>query len=618
MTAPEIAGIEFIEVVRVGSTAVTWKAIQRSLDRVVLVRIMNPDTSEVERENYESVARTVARIKHPNLIQVIDVARRDDGMAYAVLEAVDGMSLKELLATRQQLDQRRTVQIAMSIASALDSAWKQASLIHRNLRLEDIYLTDAGTVKITEFSAATVIMPGTNPLAHDGGLIVGTPAYMAPEQVRGDHDIDFRADIYGLGAVLYHLLTGVAPFAFEDDPARVMEMQISGTLPSPRVANNQVSAAMDTVIARCMMKDPNDRYAWWQDVLADLERISLRKSVEPLVRDARGLPQSTLAPYMAAAVAGAAPRAAAVGSGAKAGKSAQERVEARESVSKTPDGGPDSGTRFLLWVMLLAVVAVAAVYRWNNSDVLPPEQTQEIRRQPTAPLYGVRETNRQETSPTTAPSVQTPAPIISPPQTAPTVKPAPTAEPARPATPEPEINTTAPISGPDMIPSLVASVTDALIGEDYEAAAGLLRAAAGRTGGESARAAALKLLENPLSIDDVVGIHLLENYRGKVTRIRFQNRDVSIVPDSYAAGYAKVELVGADGSRRPWSMKISSLAPSDRLRFLGTPEPTSQPDAERDMAIALLAMAARDKYVMRRMTERVAPLAPFLNEAASR
>lgn len=588
MTAPQIPGIEILETARESSTAVTWKALQRSLDRLVSVRVLKPDVTEPQREAYESVARAVAHIKHPNLIQVIDVARCDDGTSYTVLEAVEGVTLKEELKRDVQFTPLKAAKIGVAIADALDAAWKQASLIHRNLKPEDLCITRAGTVKIIEFSAATLIQPGSDPLSHDGGLIVGTPNYMSPEQAQGRHDLDFHSDMYGLGALLYHLVTGVAPFAFEPDPARVMELQIMGSLPSPRVANAKVSAGLDAVIARCMMKDPNARYAWWQDVVADLQRASKGRPVSR--------PEETNVHSLSTIAAFTPPRS--VPGRRSASDGAAARVAAREG--GRPEGGPSSGTRFLLWALLAAGLATLAVHRWKNPDrpaAVPPERTATPPQPAAAPSASpaeapVRAPDAPSAETATTPSVASQIEV-----------------PASPSTP-------ASAAVGTLSEALVATVAEALRREDLNAARELLRAAAGREGGETERAAALKALDGALTTDDVVGIRLLESYRGKLVRVTFRGRELTVTPDRYAAGFAMVELVAADGTKRPWSMKIAELGIADRLRFLGIPPDAGAPEPATDAAIALLAVASEDRDLMRRMAVRVPGLAPFLTYAA--
>jgi hypothetical protein len=497
------------------------------------------------------------------------------------------VTLKEELKRDVQFDPLKAAKVGTAVADALDAAWKQASLIHRNLKPEDLCITRDGTVKIVEFSAATIIQPGADPLAHDCGMIVGTPAYMSPEQAQGRHDLDFHADIYGLGALLYHLVTGVAPFAFETDLGRVMELQVTGSLPSPRVANAKVTAGLDAVITRCMMKDARARYAWWQDVVADLQRVSKGR---PVSRDphADSHSLSTIAPHTP-------PRA--LPGRRDPSKGAAARVASRE-LGGASDAGPGAGTRSLLWLLLVVGLGALASYRWNHSDTPASSSVDSV-----PPPEAIR------TSPELREAARTSAPVAA-------------VVPYTPVTPtvSDSEGEAAAASVPDpnaLAETLVAAVADALRREEVNAARELLRAAAGRTGGESARAAALKTLEGALTPDDVVGIRLLERYRDKPTRVSYQGRELTIVPSRYVAGFAMVDLLGTDGSKRPWSMKISTLPVADRLRFIGIPPDEGAPDPERDAAIALLAIASEDRDLMRRLATRAPGLAPFLLYAAT-
>lgn len=589
--------------VRESSTTLTWKALQRSLDRVVYVRALKPGSSESQREAFEAVARAVAKLKHPNLIQAFDVARQEDGSSYIVLEAVEGPTLAELLKRETQMDPVRVAKIGAGVADALDAAWKQTSLIHRNLKPENLCVTHEGVVKIVEFGAATLIQPGVDPLQHDGGLIVGTPNYMAPEQAQGAHDLDFHSDMYGLGALLYHLVTGVAPFGYEPDPHKTMELQVTGTLPSPRVANPKVPGSLETVLARLMMKDPHARYDWWQDAVADLQRVSLGR---PIPKDKGADPEAlgTLAPF-------APPRRSARRQSTSAGGArtpAPSRPSALAEARSENRPSPSEPVRFALWVALLVALAGLAVYRWEHPEatglpfaipggeaVVPPAP-------PPLPVRGA-EGPFPGTDASVRPSVtELPVPVST--------------APAPPAVPLPDPAQRQTSAG--LPPALLDGVVQCLGREDLASARGILASAAGKVGtSESERDAALRLLSSLGDPNDVVGSRFLEQSKGRTVQLTYRGRVVSLVPESYAAGYVGAKLLGADGSSHPWSMGLASLPAAERLRLIGAAAaPSGDPAA--DAALAILAVAADDRVLARSMAVHVPALAPFLLHAANR
>ncbi|MCL1910419.1 MAG: serine/threonine protein kinase, partial [Kiritimatiellaeota bacterium] len=193
----------------------------------------------------------------------------------------------------------QALKIILEIASALDAAWKQIGFIHRNLKPENVILSDDGAVKIINFGSATLVKSGDDPLAFDDGHMVGTPNYASPEQIECRRSIDFRSDIYGAGALLYQLITGMAPFAEEKDPMEVLSMQLNNVLPSPSDMEAEgepvIELSVSRLIQRMMAKAPADRYGFWQDVIEDIQRIL---SGRPLFSETSGkytAPASTIA-----------------------------------------------------------------------------------------------------------------------------------------------------------------------------------------------------------------------------------------------------------------------------------------------------------------------------------
>ncbi len=273
--APEISGLQILSRYGETSTAYVWSALQISLERLVTVWVMKELAShgEAQAEHFESVARAVSRIRHPNLLQVIDVARTAEGVPYVVYENVDGTSLASILHLERKIDPVRALRIVIEIAKVLDSAWKQCGFVHRNIKPETILVGSGDTIKLTNFSSATLVKPGENPLAYDDGMVVGTPNYASPEQVECLRSLDYHSDMYSAGALFYQMVTGITPFGDESDPMRVLELQRVGTLTNPRELDPNIKPGVVHIIRKMMAKSPEERYKWWQDAIEDLQRV---------------------------------------------------------------------------------------------------------------------------------------------------------------------------------------------------------------------------------------------------------------------------------------------------------------------------------------------------------
>ncbi|MGI5869552.1 MAG: serine/threonine protein kinase [Kiritimatiellia bacterium] len=307
---PAIPGYKLIEKYSETSRAEVWTALQVSLERTVTLWVLKRESAAIPgvADYFERVARAVSRIRHPNFVQVIDIARLSDGTPYMVLENIEGASLTATLHVDRRIDSRRAAGIVLEIAKALDFAWKQCGFIHRNIKPDTILLSAGDVVKITNYNTAVLVRPGENPLAHDDGMVIGTPNYASPEQIECLRTIDFHTDMYSTGALFYQMATGRVPFGDEPDPMKVLDLQRAGTLEDPRKIVPNVPPGFVHIMQRMMAKSPDDRYPWWQDVIEDLQRVLDGRP--PYLPGAYTPPLSTIA------VSGAGAAASAVAPGA--------------------------------------------------------------------------------------------------------------------------------------------------------------------------------------------------------------------------------------------------------------------------------------------------------------
>ncbi|MBQ3809371.1 MAG: serine/threonine protein kinase, partial [Kiritimatiellae bacterium] len=310
---PVIPGYQIEAVAGETTSTQSWEALQISLDRHVVLLTLKvalvDDPSKVA--HFEDVARIVARLHHRNIVSIIDIAKTEHGLPYVVMEKIEGRRLSEVLHNDGPLPPERAAKVVLQLADALDGAWKQSGFVHRNLKPDNVYVLPDGAAKISSFMYATVIRPGADPLAADGGMLVGTPNYMPPEQIDCLRSIDFHADIYSVGALFYQALTGQAPFREErNDYMRIFELQKEGTIPAPSDLDPKVPVAFSRIIQKMMAKRPGDRYAFWQDVIEDVHRALAGRDlyvpgggewVSPRSTVADAAPQPEPAPEPAAA-----------------------------------------------------------------------------------------------------------------------------------------------------------------------------------------------------------------------------------------------------------------------------------------------------------------------------
>jgi eukaryotic-like serine/threonine-protein kinase len=247
---------ELSEQIASGGMTSVWRGHDRVLGRDVVVKVLHPELAADPsfRARFHEEAVNAARLTHPNIVALYDTGEQGD-IAYIVMELVNGPTLGEALGRHGPLPPSRAARLSMEVSAALDYA-HQAGVCHGSLKPGNILLADDGTVKVADFSiarAATEDDPGRT------GEVLGVDGYLAPEVVRGD-DADGRADVYGLGACLYEMLTGRAPGA---DP--------STTIP-PRALRAGVPRDLDTIVRQAMAIDPDQRFQTVQAMAAALSR----------------------------------------------------------------------------------------------------------------------------------------------------------------------------------------------------------------------------------------------------------------------------------------------------------------------------------------------------------
>jgi serine/threonine-protein kinase len=280
--APEvnIPGYEILSQVGRGSQAVVYRAKQLSMDRIVALKVLDRKMAETAdfKERFVKEARSAAQLSHNNIVQAYD-AGEWGGINYFVQEFVEGTTVADVLKERgRPMGEQEALDIIIQIAEALAHAHERG-FIHRDVKPKNIMLTPQRVAKLADMGLARQATD-TAAAEAEAGKAFGTPYYIAPEQVRGDPNIDFRADIYSLGATLYQMVTGRVPFE-APKPQQVMQKHLTAPLVPPDHINQKLSAGISEVIEVMMSKDPRERYASTRDLLLDLK--SVRRGEPPVL-----------------------------------------------------------------------------------------------------------------------------------------------------------------------------------------------------------------------------------------------------------------------------------------------------------------------------------------------
>lgn len=269
-----IGHFELIELLGSGGFGAVWKARDLQLDRLVAVKVPHKgqlNLAEIERFLRE--ARAAAQVRHPNIVSVHEVGLADD-FVYIVSDFIEGLSLDNWLVG-QRPGNRESARLCIKVAEALHRAHEQG-IIHRDLKPGNILIDLAGEPHITDFGLAK--RETTEATMTIEGQVFGTPAYMSPEQARGQgHAADRRTDIYSLGAILFELLTGEHPF--RGSVQMLLKQVIEDEPPSPRKFDSRVPRDLETICLKCLQKEPASRYDTAQALADELTRFLAGKPI---------------------------------------------------------------------------------------------------------------------------------------------------------------------------------------------------------------------------------------------------------------------------------------------------------------------------------------------------
>lgn len=281
-----IIGDDFLTLRKIGSggMATVYLSHQISFDRPAALKILSERYAENRSFIMDFIreARAAAKLNHPHIIRAYAVGE-DEGFFYFAMEHIDGENIKSLLRRKGYIPFDMALVIIRQIAEALDYAWKEQRLIHRDVKPENIMMTKSGCAKLLDLGLARIAGEPDN-IEEDE--VMGTPQYISPELISGD-PVDGRSDIYSLGATFYHMISGQFPFNGQD-ALQIAKKHIEEPLISPKLINPKIPDSICCITAKMMEKNPNDRYQSAEELVEDISRLQKKKSVAPIPRHKNG------------------------------------------------------------------------------------------------------------------------------------------------------------------------------------------------------------------------------------------------------------------------------------------------------------------------------------------
>jgi serine/threonine-protein kinase len=270
-----------------GGMGAVFRAQHEILGRPAAVKLLRPELTENEElvQRFFHEAKAATAIRHPGIVEIYDFGYTEDGVAYLVMELLEGRPLSTALEKVGRFTELEAANLARGIASALKAAHGKG-IVHRDLKPDNIFLvpdldgpTGGVRTKILDFGIAKLSELPTNSRHTQTGVLLGTPLYMAPEQARAAGAIDHRADLYSLGCILYELLVGNPPFLAEG-AGEIIAMHLFTEPEPPRALVPDISLEMERLVMRLLAKEPHERFETAAQLVAELGAIGARPSME--------------------------------------------------------------------------------------------------------------------------------------------------------------------------------------------------------------------------------------------------------------------------------------------------------------------------------------------------
>ena len=293
----EIPGLTLLEKIGVGGMSTVWKAWDASRNRHVAVKILNADLSKLGSEvrALKLEEKRMEEIHHQGIVEAYDFGCAD-GQWYILMEYVDGYTFSDFIRRRHRVSESDCLLIAQSVAAALDYAWNDHGIVHCDLKPENLMVNSEGVIKILDLGISYRFQFKEGERQEVAEQITGTPAYISPEQVYADVELDCRTDIYSLGATLYHLSTGTVLFPGYDGEA-AMRAHCGDTTQAkdPRLYRPDLSKGFARLLEAMLVKDRDGRLTGWNEVFALAQAVERGETIPE--RSTAGISSLLLSPY---------------------------------------------------------------------------------------------------------------------------------------------------------------------------------------------------------------------------------------------------------------------------------------------------------------------------------
>ncbi len=267
-----IDGYKVIRKIGTGGMGNVYLVEQTSMSRLVALKVLPPALTQdiTFLERFLSEVRMQGSLSHPNIATAYDAGKYGE-IYYMAMEYVEGFDLHDMIDNRGQIDERAALKISRKIALGLGYAWKKSGLIHRDIKPSNVIIAQDAEVKILDLGVSKSHAKYTDKPS-TGEMVIGTPHYMSPEQAKESSSVDTRADMYSLGATLYHMVTGRTPFEGAN-LVEVVTKQLSEKAPAPQSLNPKLSDAFVRLLDVMMAREPKYRYPNWEACGADILRV---------------------------------------------------------------------------------------------------------------------------------------------------------------------------------------------------------------------------------------------------------------------------------------------------------------------------------------------------------
>jgi serine/threonine-protein kinase len=279
-----------------GGMGVVYKARQISIDRVIAIKVLNPEMAQDPTwvQRFYNEAKACSRLQHPNTIRMFDFGQTQDSRLFMTMEFLDGISLRDATA-RGPIAPQRVIKILIQCCASLAEA-HSIGIIHRDIKPDNVFLLNmAGSpdfVKLLDFSVAK-LLEGDR-MKTQAGVVFGTPQYMSPEQGRG-LPLDARSDLYALGVLAFEMLTGNVPYN-DDNPMTIIQMHLHGQVPP---MPQTIPYSVQTVVRRAMEKDPARRYQSAGEMMQHCQQVFAEMNQGGVAVGGGGVPRTVIAPNAA-------------------------------------------------------------------------------------------------------------------------------------------------------------------------------------------------------------------------------------------------------------------------------------------------------------------------------